>query len=89
MMSTWYETYDASSEIDEVEVVEETDCFILIAGRYKRTAKRGNYCNYFPTLEEAIEFQREALNKIVAKHELSLRVAKLKLADFEDQYAKE
>jgi hypothetical protein len=54
-MATWWkaETYNAW-KIVPVEVTDETRCFIRINSQ--RTAKTGQYENYFPTFREAKDF---------------------------------
>jgi len=67
-MSTWYVCgkYHGGGQdyITPVEVVKETDHTILINnvyGKTVRTSKRSTWDNYFPTMEDAIEFLRDRL----------------------------
>jgi hypothetical protein len=87
-MSTWYRVYKTSTEIGCVDVEKETDCFIWIAGKGVRSAKRTDYWNYFPSLEEAVAFQRRALKTKIAGCAVALNCAQIDLTEFEERYAK-
>lgn len=59
------------SQIEKVEILRETDQSVFIDrwGKEARRSKRGEYCNYFDTFDEAKQYlMQESQGKIENLH---------------------
>jgi len=52
-LATWFKTTSLNPKIEAIEVSGETERFITIVGETRKSAKRGEYWNFFPTWDAA------------------------------------
>jgi len=87
-MKTMFRTTDYLNQITEFEVIKTTDksiYFINKIGKEERELRNTNYYNWFETKEEAVNFHKERLNKIIISSENKISRAKEELKKLEDE----
>lgn len=89
---TWYRVSKYGTEIEEIEVVSQTQKFITIQfSRYdgksftRREAISQEYCRSFPFKEQAVSYIREWLNNEIARAKETIAKNEAALATLETE----
>ncbi len=79
-MKKYKTTY--GSQIEKVEILRETDQSVFIDrwGKEVRSPKRGKYCNYFDTFDEAKQYLMHASQEKIENLHIQLGYETEKLA---------
>lgn len=95
MMETWY-TFDWNDELQKVEAIKSTPKQIVIlreswgGKKYEqRIQKHTQWRNYFPTKQQAIDFERERLERKLEAARNKFDACNKLLSEFSRKYPKQ
>lgn len=78
-MKKMYKTTTYGNKIEEVEIVSETNAFIIIKGQTRKTAKKSNWENYFDTRDAAISAKVKVYRDKIEYHEKKIEQQRIQL----------
>ncbi len=83
-----YRATSCFNTIEEIEVVGETKCFIIlnICGREQRESKRGSFRRYFDTHEEAYNYLESELKRKIRVTKRRLKISTKDLEELKQKY---